>query len=160
MSETPEPWQHSAAKENLALEILAGLITETTDLDILHGSLDMYRQYDRKKFKRNIKALMKSLAMKEARAAFDTAAVINARNLYPRPALTSGGYPFWDTSVAKVSLSSDVDNGIDQNMTSAELWNSRQEYKLFPIAVFQKHILQEHSKRKASGFFLAKLNKK
>jgi hypothetical protein len=73
---------------------------------------------------RNVMSSMKSLQKKEERALFDVAAIAHERDLHPWPVTTNRAYPFWDTSHAKVLLSSDVNEGNDHPMSSQELWNS------------------------------------
>jgi hypothetical protein len=152
----PVPWQDSDAKKELALLILDGTVTANSDPNQVYNSSIEYQQYDIKNFKRNLKSLIHSLAKKEENALFDAAAVAHDRQLYPRPALTSGGYPFWDTSEARVLLSADIDADLHLAMSPRDLWNSRDEYQVFPSHVFRQHIHQESVRRLAKGFFLNK----
>jgi hypothetical protein len=140
---TAEKWQDSNAKDILTLLILDGTVTEASDLDEVYELSDEFEKFNKAKFKRNAKALLDALDKKEERALFDSTAVAHDRMLHPRPELTSGGYPFWDTSEAKELLTSDIENGVDKTMTSRELWHSREAYKQFPRDIFIKHIHQE-----------------
>lgn len=153
MADSPEPWQYSHAKEILVQEIFEGKVTEQSNFDLVYDSNVEYQRYKRTNFKRNMKSLMKSLQSKEERAHFDGAAIAHDETLFPRPALTSGGYPFWDTSVAKTLLEKDVDDGLDLQFEPIDLWNSQEAYKMFPFEVFGKHIHQERSKRTQSSYW-------
>lgn len=146
MEQPKEKWMDSAAKQEITLLILAEMITRNDDLDALYESSLEYMKFEKKNFKRNVKALFKALAEKEERAQYDTAAVLNDRQVNPRPTLTHGGYPFWDTSAAKVLLAQDIKDGLDKDKTKDELWNSREEYKVFPSDIFKQHVFQERLK--------------
>jgi hypothetical protein len=148
MNEALKPWKESDAKAILTLEILDGTVKEESNPEEVYNSCLEYQQYNFTKFKRNMKALIKSLKNKEDQALFDAAAVAHDCELFPRPALTDGGYPFWDTSAAKTLLAADIDRGADKEMTPFDLWCTREEYQLFPHDVFRHHIHQERTKRK------------
>lgn len=153
---TPTPWQDSDAKKQLAMEILDGTVTSNSDPNQVYNSSIEYQQYDVKNFKRNLKSLIQALMKKEENALFDAAAVLHDRQLYPRPALTSRGEPFWDTSEARVLLSADVDEDLDLTMPPRDLWNLRDAYQLFSLPTFRQHIGQERSGRRKKSFFLNK----
>jgi hypothetical protein len=154
MAETPVvPWQDSFAKQILVQEILEGAVTTSSNPDLVYFSHAEFQVYKKSNFKANLKSLIKSLSNKEERALFDAAAIAHDCLLYPRNALTVRGYPFWDTSDAKVLLTSDIDEGRHLEMKPLDLWNTREEYKLFPLQVFRKHLYDERDKPKTSGYW-------
>jgi hypothetical protein len=150
---TPEPWQFSHAKEILVQEIFEGKVTENSNPDIVYNSNEEYKRYKKGNFKSNLKSLLKSLYNKEERSQFDAAAIVHDTALFPRRALTTRGYPFWDTSEAKVLLVKDVDDGLDLQFEPKDLWLSQEAYQIFPFDVFKKHIHQERSRRTQSSYW-------
>jgi hypothetical protein len=145
--EEPEPWHYSQAKQMLTKDILDGIITSESDEHLVFLSRAEYQIYNEAKFTRNLKSLLTSLNAKQTNAAFDATAVAHDINLFPRPMLSSNGYPFWDTSEAKQLLLCDINNNVDLTMTKEAFHQSREAYKLFPFKVFNKHINQERSQR-------------
>jgi hypothetical protein len=156
----PPPWKDSDAKAILTLEILNGTVLEGSNPDEVYDSCIQYQEYDRTKFKRNLKSLIETLKKKEDAALFDAAAFANDSILHPRPALTAAGYPFWDTSEARTLLNEDIDAGLDLEMSPFDLWCTREEYQLFPRGVFRQHIHQERSKRTQSPYWSGRNKKK
>jgi hypothetical protein len=154
------PWGESDAKKILELDILVGVVTEDSDPLAVYQSHDAFQDYKLKNFKANLKRLIKTLRNKEERSIFDAEAVKHDTELFPRAELTLRGYPFWDTSEAKVLLASDVEDGIDAEMKPFDLWEMRPEYKAFPLHIFRKHIYQERRRHKQSLFCLIKEEKK
>jgi hypothetical protein len=148
-----EPRKTSHGKAILTTAILDGTVTDGSDPNTVYESCIAYQQYDRNKFKMNLKNLILALKKKEDRALFDAQAIDHDRQLFPRAALTNRGYPFWDTSAAKELLASDINEGKHLTMTSRDLWQSREAYLLFPLAVFQQHIGQEKKKQSQSLYW-------
>jgi hypothetical protein len=98
--------------------------------------------------------LFASIKRKEDCALFDSAAVESFRSLHPRNQATQRNYPFWDTSEASRLLEKDIDDGLHVLMTPKELYNTRQEYKEFPLAVFRKHIHQARQAGVQSSYWM------
>jgi hypothetical protein len=153
MAESPEPWRFSHAKDILTQQILEGTVTQNSNPNNVYSSNDEYMRYDIKKFKSNLKSLLKSLDNKEERAQFDIEAVAHDMALFPRAAMTVGGYPFWDTSEAKLLLTNDIEQGVDLQLQPRDLWNSREAYKLFPYKIFLRRIHQERRNRTNSTYW-------
>ena len=70
----------------------------------------------------------------------------------PRNESTSRSYPFWNTHPAADLLKA-------KKMKPIKLWESRPEYKDFPLSIFCKHIYQERAKKLARPFWQYKRNK-
>jgi hypothetical protein len=147
------PWQHSRAKEILTLLILEETVKEDSNAAELYNSHDEFQQYKFPNFKRNLKNLIESLKLKEDRALSDAAALAQDTARFLRPALTSRGYPFWDTSDAKVFLIKDIDEGEHLRLDPIQLWNSREAYQQFPKHIFRGHVHQETYKRRDSSYW-------
>ena len=79
---------------------------------------------------------------------------------FPRNELTSRGYPFWHTHLAKSLLEEDVREGRADEMKPKQLWLSRDEYQEFPHPVFCHHVHQEKRKQREQPGWVAKRNKK
>ena len=60
-SQQKEKWRNSRAKAMLRKAIEDGNIDQNTDKDMLHGSHPEYKKWDKSQFKRNLKALIKSV---------------------------------------------------------------------------------------------------
>ena len=154
------PWAQSVAKQILEQSILEGNVTERSNPDIVYAEHDEYSKYDKRKFKHHLKHLLTTLTRYEKNATFANNAVANATKNHPRNELTIRGYPFWDTSQARLLLMNDINNGLTTTMKPRELWETRKEYKEFPLDVFRQHIYQENTRRKASTYWLSRKNKK
>lgn len=154
------PWSESRAKEMLKAEIMSGDVTESSNYEQVYYSNSEYQKYPKKNFRTNMKNLISSIKKKEARALFDLNAVTNDKMLYPRPQLTSRGYPYWDTSDASRYLKWDIDNDVHNSMKMCDFYRSRPSYLLFPEKVFRNHVYQEVTSRLQTSYWLKKKGKK
>jgi hypothetical protein len=154
------PWAQSDAKQILEQNILEGLVTEKSNPDIVYTEHNEYSKYDRRQFKYHLKQLLKTLTRYEKNATYANNAVANAKKNHPRNELTVRGYPFWDTSQARLLLMNDISIGLTAQLKPRELWETRKEYKEFPLDVFRQHIYQENTRRKASAYWLSRKSKK
>ena len=76
--------------------------------------------------------------------------------LHPQRDATAVGFPFWDTSEARVSLKRDIDSGIHDRMSTTELWQSQDEYQAFSLKKICDHLTQEQRRRKHNAYWLHK----
>jgi hypothetical protein len=156
MNESAEkvPWAKSKAKAILTSEILVGNVTKDSNWKDVYYSFPEFQLYDKQSFCSNLKNLIKALTIKEERALFDQNAVQHDRNRHPRKEVTKRGVPFWDTSEASKLLKEDIDNEIPDAIGIDDLWNSRDEYKLFPKDVFRQHLYQEKYSRLGKTYWM------
>jgi hypothetical protein len=150
------PWAQSEAKQILEQDILEGSVNEQSNPDLVYLMHDDYATYEKRKFKQYLKHSLKTLNQYARSASFANNAVAHAQMNHPRGAVTEQGYPFWDTSPARILLTQDIGNGLHDRMKPSELWNTRNEYKEFPLAVFRQHIYQEKNRIKASSYWRSK----
>jgi hypothetical protein len=156
---SPEPWANSEAKKMLIVMINDGTITEDSNVEEVYNSQQEFQKYNIRNFRTNIRNLIAAIRRREECARFDTAALETFRELHPRPPVTHGDYPFWDTSEASRFLTFDIDNGRHLQMTPKQLRNTRQEYQAFPLNIFRKHLHQERQRRIKKSYWLYKKQK-
>jgi hypothetical protein len=136
------PWSKSNAKKHLKKEIIAGKIVGLKPKEVYQMN-KAYQVYKFENFRNNLNRLKEAIKNNQDSAAWDDAALIHDRSIHPFPTDTRHGYPVWHQSDAERFLKEDVKAGLHKTMTSLELFNSRASYQLFPLQIFQKHILQE-----------------
>jgi hypothetical protein len=153
------PWAQSESKQILEQDILEGNVTERSDPELFYMMHVDYSNYEKRKFKQHLKHSLQTLTKHSQNALFANNAVANAQMNHPRGAVTERGYPFWDTSPACILLHQDICNGLTDQMKPSELWNTRNEYKEFPLDVFRQHIYQEKNRIKASSYWRSKNQK-
>jgi hypothetical protein len=107
-----------------------------------HGNPDM--------FGGRLRSLRKQFIGKHDRAALDSDALENDRELFPENFANDAGrgYPKWGPSAAKELLKTDIDDGLHKTMTPMQLHQSCPEYEEFPLHVFRNHIYQDVKGRK------------
>ena len=152
-SEPLLPWKYSIAKRMLKNDILSGRVADLTP-DQVYNSREEYQQYDKTRFKSNYSNLKKQLGRDFGRAAFDNEALIvdkAARNFTP-----STTYPPWHGSAAQNWLKHDINLKMHELMKPKELYETRAEYRKFPLKVFRDHIQQEVRDRKERPYWQAK----
>jgi hypothetical protein len=110
-------------------------------------------------FRTNLNSLRKSLKVTNDRAMADKAAVSHdqEQQLLVHQDLmrtrTIANPPHWDMSEAQRFLKLDVDDGKHCTMLPKELRMTREEYKVFSLDVFRKHIHQEVRSRKETAYW-------
>jgi hypothetical protein len=129
-----------------------------------------------------MKSLIEKVQSEKEWAAIDDNDLAHDRKIKPRANVTGRGYPFWYTHKAKKLLAKDVKSGkficINQlfsiaefeliliwigkayEMKPKELWNTKKEYKDFPLDVFRNHIHQEKRFQREGPYWQLKRNKK
>jgi hypothetical protein len=108
---------------------------------------------------------LQATAIPEARtdekATVDDLALLHDRQLHPinmeNPSMP---YLRWDLHPAQGLLKIDVDNGRHELYKPMQLQQTREEYKVFPLEVFCKHIEQEKRSRRETPYWLVKSKKK
>lgn len=144
-------WNESNAKATLYADLVSGDIPlippENEDEEDLmeyfmqrpevanHGGFD--------KFPRRFKALRSQVKAGINRAADDQKAFDMFVKNHPKSTKAAGDYPEWEGSEAQALLKEDMLEGKHTTMQPEELYESREEYKLFPLKVFRDHIYQE-----------------
>jgi hypothetical protein len=148
------PWLSSQAKRNLKQDILDRVVTEDMNARQVYNMRPEYKEYDYTRFSANLRALRINIADNQERAVEDYADLIQDLDLHPRRALTNRGYPFWDTSEAKILLIQDLDDGLHLDLTPSELWETRYAYQLYPLTTFRNHIYQQIRSEKDKAYWM------
>ena len=114
MAENGEKWRTSLAKALLRAEIEAGTVDENSDPKLVHESNPEYEKWEFKRFKPNLKNLIK--AVRSGRAKPEK----------------------WAKSKAKQLLRQDIIDGkVTDDMNPEDVYNSRDEYKRFELQNFK-----------------------
>jgi hypothetical protein len=100
------------------------------------------------------------LAEQNQYSAFDANALAHDRLLYPVASFNQLGAPRWEGSSAQKWLSTDIDADKHVTMMPRELHGTREEYMIFELTVFRKHIRQEITTRKFLTYMAEKKEKK
>ena len=153
---TPALWIKSKAKEILKKDLIDGIVNDSMVARDVYMMHEEYKEYDFKKFQNNFRSLKKVIKKHVGRAQVDHACLERDLEVHCRPDLTSAGFPFWDTSKARVSLKRDIDEGLHESMRPLELWQSRNEYQEFSLKKFRDHVTQEKRRRKQNAYWLHK----
>ena len=155
------PWQHSEAKKDLKklLEDQNSSI-KCKSVPEIYQSDKRYEEWGQKKFEKHYKILKEQVAEKKRRVKQDDIAAAEHKKNFPRGAETKRGYPHWNTHPAKEMLETDIANGLHKEKKPRQIRKTRDEYKVFPKAVFVKRVHHEITKQSAAKFWGIKRNKK
>ena len=143
-------WKNSVAKTVLTNEILEGNIGNQTTSELYHSN-EEFQRFTRRNFCSNFSNLQRKLETNEENAIIDAELIKHDRKLHPRGENTVAGYPFWDTSAARLLLESDKTT--KTNIKPKDLWMSRPEYQEFPLTVFRCHVHDIKRKSKANAYW-------
>jgi hypothetical protein len=122
---------------------------------------DVYlqRDFEYENFRNHLRDLRKQIRASKDRAISDSAALAHDRRIFPKKTYNHRGEPRWEGSEAEQLLKQDIDEGKNKDLMPAELHQSRDEYKGYPLEVFRKHIYQEERLRKYVAQLRAKKKK-
>jgi hypothetical protein len=152
MSEV-EPWKKSKAKKLLMQDIVDGKVTREMGSMVIFNMRPEYKMYKYACFQTNLRNLRKALdklkhAADETKIAYD-----NFIQLNPPATTTFYGYPVWEKSQAQTLLRNDITSGVGSNLAHRDLWQTRQEYKIYPLKVFREHVYTEIRRHKARAYW-------
>ena len=95
-------------------------------------------------FKRRLASLRKDIQRDNSRADEDLIAFNTFTKNHPKATVAAAGnYPEWEGSDAQKWLKDDMAHGKHHDLLPMKLWDSRDDYILFPLKVFRDHIYQE-----------------
>lgn len=178
-----EPWKNSLAKAFL-LKLLTDSskpINGMTSREV-YDSHAVFQDYPFDRFKDNLKSLKDQVKNDNMWAEIEMVQIQQDMKQTKNKKVTIRGYPFWHKHKAKGLLTADVKSGklliiilvcvgnLDTNfkyktgkadtMKPKELWNTRKEYKEFPLDVFRNHVHQEKRAQRESPYWIVKRNNK
>lgn len=140
------PWAKSKT------DIIEGKVSQLMSANDVFLMRPEYNDYKFVNFRNNLRSLHTSIQNDQDRAVSDNAALemdllIQIRDAAPdKPTL-------WKDSEARKLLKEDIKNGLNENMTPQEMWRSKPEYQMFPLAKFRGHIYQEIRSRKCKSYW-------
>jgi len=146
-----EPWYTSPAKVSRGYALLFLLYMDKNKSKVVNGMTDNelwesypeFKLYEFDKFKGYNKNMKKLTTKRKDRISDEEASFHrDMLKLSSKKDNTARGYPFWNTHPASDLLEMDEKDGTAKQMKPAKLWESRQEYKAFPLSVFRKHVYQ------------------
>lgn len=157
----PVEWKKSQAREQLELDIIAGVVTKESDPNEVYTMWPIYQDYNQDNFKKNLKAMLERHGAKNKRADFDAKAYVHDRKIRPFPMRDGQGCFQWHGSEAQKKLQAAITDGtyLHGQTKPKDLWESDDDYKLFPLTKFRDHIYQEIKGKKSRNYFKDKARK-
>jgi hypothetical protein len=154
-----DDWRNSRAKEQLTQDLKSGfipLLKSEMTADEAQQLRGLYKEVERKKFKRNFESLRKSICEAKGRSMRDAVGLARDRERSATQVVNrqEGTRHRWDGSLAPVLLRQDMQ--LNLHLNKKELWQSRPEYyEHFTLRAFRDHIYAEERRQKR----IAKVNK-
>lgn len=143
MTRKKAKWINSQAKILLQDDIIRGVVHAQMAPRDVYQMRKEYLEFKYENFRTNLKSLRDAVAtsilqmqMDSLFFGHDKSIMMNERQNAPRRLL-------WIESLAPSLLKKDIDEGLHEHLTPAELYASRTEYQAFPLQIFRNHIYQE-----------------
>jgi hypothetical protein len=146
MAPKDEDWGNSASKALLRSGILSGEIPDNLmPKQVFNMNPEVHGKWKYINWGNNLRTLRKGINRDRARMQKDAVAYGQTLNIVQtRFAPTA---PLWHHSDCPALLKQDVDEGKHKDMLPKALYQTRPQYKEFPLEVFRKHIYQEVDSR-------------
>lgn len=140
-----ETWAKSKSKALLRAGIISGAITADMKPKMVRAmNPEEHGNWAYDNWVNNLRNLRNAITRDRGRMARDAVAYgqtfQTARTLFPPAAAAK---PVWHLTDAPRFLKEDIDDGKNKEMSPRDLHQTRDEYKLFPLKEFRKHIYQE-----------------
>lgn len=153
-------WVASGAQEKLDELLRDGTIPIDLNLmkpKIAYTKSRVFQQIEYVYFRGKLYERRKKFAERKATAEEDAAALASDLRLHPRPKYNSRGELRWEGSDAEKFLKLDLPAYLkNRHMKPKDLWVTRNEYRLFKLKIFRKHIYQEIKTEKFHNYLKAK----
>jgi hypothetical protein len=141
------PWAKSKSKALLRAGLLTGEITaDMAPKDVFSIHPEENGKWKYSNWSGNLRTLSKAIVRDKGRMKDDVTSFANDFAIV-QGMRGANDKAVWHRSAAPKLLAKDVDEGKHLQMTPMELYDTRDEYKLFSLHVFRKHIYQEVDKR-------------
>lgn len=148
------PWGDSKAKRLLYTDLMNGNVPleskdennrQTMPLRDIYLMRPEYAEYLFSKFSSRLSSLRKTAQANNRRAVSDQEAFDLFVQNNPISYYTRNGYTQWQGSEQQLLLKKDIEDGIVAAFGNRkkEFWQSREEFKVFPLHVFRDKIKQE-----------------
>jgi len=127
---------------------MSGVITPEMEPKVVHESREVYKKWNLKRFGPNLRNLQEALGRDFHRMMNDCLYYgHDVENLFEH----QKKYPLdespWHLSPAKDLLVEDINDGKHNKMIPSQLWCTRDEYLVFSLDIFRRHLYQEVKKR-------------
>jgi hypothetical protein len=125
--------------------------------ELVYGMREEFQEYNFTNFKANLKTLHNTINTNQAKAENDKAALLHDLLVRPpkNPAVKK-----WNESAAQKLLKEDIEEEKHHDMTTRQLWESREEYQEWPAKKFIKHVHSWTNSCKQSTYWVNKTKKK
>ena len=94
-------------------------------------------------FQSRLSSARRQIREKKQRGEAEMALLAQDRQVFPIPATNHRGEPRWEGSTAQALLKQDVEAKKHEQYKPQDFYDSRPEYKSWPLQVIRKHIEQE-----------------
>jgi hypothetical protein len=144
-------WKGSEAKRLLIQDLMSGEIPlDPKEMEPAQVYLQRpeFANFDYERFCNRLRDLRAQIRASKHHASSDSAALTHDWCIYPKKPNKYCGEPRWEGSEAERLLQLDIDEGKNMSHVPIDLHKSRNEYKKYPLKVFQKLIDQEERHRK------------
>jgi hypothetical protein len=141
-------WRKSEEKKTLLRDLREGTLLLDVAPKLAFNSRPEFVKLGYANWPERLKRAKEHVSSRSNRAEFDAAAVAHDRTIHPKPALNYRGEPRWEGSRAEALLKQDIDDKNHERLDAQGLYNSRSDYKDYPLRVFRGHIHQEVKSRK------------
>jgi hypothetical protein len=136
-------WINSQAKIMLRDDIIRGVVHGQMAARDVYQMREEYSEFKFENFRTNLKSLRDAVATSILRMQIDSVFFGHDRSVMMRERQNAPRSLLWIESLAPSLLKQDINEGLHERMTPAELYASRVEYHAFPLQVFRNHIYQE-----------------
>jgi hypothetical protein len=135
-------------------DILDGKVTASMKPKRVFEMRDEDKPYGIKNFRSNLYSLHLLTQENQQEADSDAAALTHDHCIHPKAVDMSKGYPRWDGLDAQRLLKDDMETWLTNHFDPSILWETRPEYKAFPLKVFRDHIYQEVWSKTGSSYWM------
>jgi hypothetical protein len=159
---TEMSWKDSDAKRLLVQDLMSGEIPlDPNEMEpaTVYLQRPEFADFRYERFRDRLRFLRAQIHASKHHASSDSAKLAHDRQIYPKKSNNHRGEPRWEGSDAEQLLKRDMDEGKNTSVTPLEFYQSRNEYKNYPLTVFRKHIDQEERRRKYVAHRIARTKK-
>ena len=141
-------WINSQAKVMLRDDIIRGVVDVQMAAKDVYQMREEYSQFKYENFRTNLKSLRDAVATSILRMQMDSVFFGHDKSVMKHERQNAPRRLLWIESLAPSLLKQDVNEGLHEHMTPAELYAYRVEYQEFPLQVFRNHIYQHRFAKK------------
>ena len=131
-------WGSSEEKFLLREDIISGVVTKEMKAKEVYKTRECYSKFKYENFRSNLRTLRKAVKDGLGRAERDEAAFLHDKNLFGKKA--DGA---WHRSDAYKVLKHEIKKGKLEGKKPKEIYNSKSEFKSFPLPKFRNQIYHE-----------------